>query len=464
MSETGRRSAAARAVSPTAVIAVLLPLLTIGALALVRPDVQAGTRDAPQQVRADRTDLVCPTPLGDPAVAVAADAGAAGRTTWRSPDTEPAPVDLAGTGVARLESPEVVFLRGAGDVASSLIGTRLQGEGLAASECVLPRSEYWFTGLGAGAEHASVLELSNPDDGPAVADVTVWSGSGPIDAPHVRGLIVPGGETMRLDLAEEVPRRTELAVRVVVSRGRLAATVEDELRGLGSEPDSRGWLPESAAPTTDQLLLGLVRGEGSDTVVLSNPGADEARVELRIVTDDAAFVPEGLREVRVGAGSVETVTLTQVLRDQVADGALGLQVVSTEPVAATLRSVVEDDLVHAPPVTGSAGPMTAPVPAGDAQLVLARAGGAGVAVVAAYNGKERLSQERVELREGSGGRVDLPEGTRLVRVTPGRTDVAASVVVTGDGATVVPLGELVRRALVPGVRPGLPYPQSSGER
>ena len=54
-----------------------------------------------------------------------------------------------------------------------------------------------------------------------------------------------------------------------------------------------------------------------------------------------------------------------------------------------------------------------------------------------------------------------PEGTRLVRVTPKRTDVTAAVVVGAQarrtfGTTVVPLEQLVRYALIPDVRPGLP--------
>jgi hypothetical protein len=248
----------------------------------------------------------------------------------------------------------------------------------------------------------------------------------------------------------------------VVSRGRLAATVEDEIPSIGREPGSRAWLPEAGDPATDQLLLGTATGEGSDTLVLTNPGADEARVELRVVTEDASFVPEGLREVRVGPGSVETVTLSEVLRAQVRDGALGLQLVATQPVTAALRSVVGDDLVHATRVSASDSAMTALVPPGDARLVLAQAEGAGVATVTAYDADgRRLERRRVEVTDESGGAVELPRGTALVRVASQRTAVSAAVVVTGQGATVVPLEELVRRGLVPSVRPGLLEPAQS---
>ena len=73
---------------------------------------------------------------------------------------------------------------------------------------------------------------------------------------------------------------------------------------------------------------------------------------------------------------------------------------------------------------------TALVPPGDARVVLGRAGGAGVALVTAYDADgEELLEERVALTEGSGGDLELPQDARLVRVTPRRTGVAAAVVV-----------------------------------
>ena len=79
-------------------------------------------------------------------------------------------------------------------------------------------------------------------------------------------------------------------------------------------------------------------------------------------------------------------------------------------------------------------------------------------MVAAYDDGELLGEERVELTEGSGGRVDLPGGHQPGPGHPaphGGRRVAWSC--TRDrGATVVPLRELVRYPLIPDVRPGLP--------
>ena len=457
---TGRRSAAGRALSPTGLLAVLLPLLTVGALALVRPDPPTTAVQPAEAVPVRQADLVCPAATGRGSVVATGPAGEL--------DEGSAGVDRGGRGRAttdvRLRSDAVttiegragaLFVRASGDLAAQLLAARFQPRGSAAVQCPLPRTTYWFTGVGADADPASVLELANPDSGPAVADVTVLGRQGVLDVPELRGLTVPGGRSVEVDLARAVPTTSELALRVVVSRGRLGAAVRDEVPALGTRTATRDWLPAATGPAAEQLLVGLAPGRGRDTLTLANPGDDEARVEVRVVTTDAAFVPEGLEEVAVAPGSVESVRLTSRLRDQIRDGALGVMVSSTAPVTAGLASVVEGDLSHAPVVAREDSAMTALVPPGDSSVVLAASEGTGVAVVAAYDDGRLLGEERVELAVGAGGRVELPARTSLVRVTPRRTAVAAAVVTTGAGATIVPLGDLVRTALVPGVRPGL---------
>ncbi|QBR91972.1 DUF5719 family protein [Nocardioides euryhalodurans] len=454
----GRRTAARRRFSPTALLAVLLPLLTVGALALVQPEAEVAVGQAAEEVPVVQADLVCPPALAADAELAVAPAGELDDGTAEIDDGngEPSDVELRSDAVTPLTGrDDAAFVRAQGAVAAQLLASRFQPEGLAATECPVPRPTSWFTGVGADADHASVLELANPDAGPAVADVTVLGRNGPIDVPELRGLTVQGGRTVSVDLAQAVPTRSELTIQVVVSRGRLGATMADEVPELGTREATRDWLPSTVEPVTEQLLLGLVGGEGEDTLTLANPGEDEARVEVRIVTADASFVPEGQEEIAVAPGTVETVTLTDQLRRQIPDGALGLQVTSSTPVTSGLSSVVEDDLVHAAPVVAVGAPMTALVPPGESSVRLAGAAGAGVVVVESFDDGRSLGEERLELTEGSGGAIDLPEGTSLVRITPRRTSVAASVVTTGNGATVVPVGDLVRTALVPSVRPGL---------
>ena len=203
-----------------------------------------------------------------------------------------------------------VVAEGQGDLAPGLIGARFGDRRLAAVDCPQPSPETWFTGVGAGTRHNSVLELTNPDAGPAVADVTVLARAGEVTASDLRGVTVPGNESVRLDLSKAVPRRTELALRVVVSRGRLAPTVLDELPKLGSSPLTQDWLPPQPAPARRNVLLGLPAGGGTNSLAVSNPGEDEVRASVKILTADAAFAPQGLEAIRVPPGTVQTVDLS----------------------------------------------------------------------------------------------------------------------------------------------------------
>ncbi|MGH3346709.1 MAG: DUF5719 family protein, partial [Nocardioides sp.] len=374
---TGRRSDTRRRISPTAVLAVVLPAMTVGALALVRPAEVDSPARAAEQVPPTRVDLVCPEGSEESVLAFTGGGQTEdGAILNALTGTDPTPLDLEENAVSEPDEQRPAWVRGSGPVAAELIGARYVERGLASAPCVQPRPEYWFTGVGAGAEHSSTLELTNPDPGPAVADVTVWGGTGPIDVPGLRGISLPGGETQRLDLGSEIPRRGELLLNVEVSRGRLGATLVDEIPSIGARDATAAWLPASPEPSTESLLLGLVAGddparEAIDRLVLGNPGTNEARAEVRVVTEDAVFVPEGLEEVRIDAESTETVTLSETLRAQIEDGALGLLVTASEPVTATLRSVVDGDLGHAPVATGGDAAMTALVPPGAARLVLA---------------------------------------------------------------------------------------------
>lgn len=461
MSDSGRRTADARwRPDPTALIGAVLVVVTVGALLLVQGQEPADRTAAPTTTTLTSSSLGCPSALpGGEAVAVGTARGSVdGEVTVTSRGDERA-LDVASERVATLDEARPLAVTGTGDLAPGLLAARFGGGSLAAVDCPAPTPESWFTGVGAGARHDSVLELVNPDEGPAVADVTVYGRGGPLDVSDLRGVTVGGHDSLRLQLGEVMPRRSELALRVVVSRGRLSASLLDQVPELGARPLTEDWLPGQPAPTTSATLLGLPRGPGTDVLAVANPGDSEARVQVRILTTDSSFAPEGVEEVRVPPGSVRTVTLTSVVRAAVQDGAIGIEVTASAPVTSSLRTVVADDLSHAAPVLPSGEPTTVLVPQGTASVVLADAEGVGVATVSAWTADGKaLEEQQVELKPGQGGVVDLPRGAALVRVTPRRTAVHSAVLVTGAGAgaAVVGFRELVTDALIPDVHPGLP--------
>ncbi len=460
MSETGRRSAARRrGPSPTALIALLLLPLTLAAALLVRPHDVTSEGVPPKETPLLTASLGCPTELDGGGSLQVAGSGSrtSGDVRLRTAGEERTVAvrarrvtlvdDAIGAAVASAE----------GDLAPELLAARSADRRLAATRCESPRPVTWFTGLGAGARHSSVLELVNPDEGLAVADVVVRGQGGAVDVPDLRGVTVRGHESMRLDLGEVTPRRGELSVQVVVSRGRLASSVLDRIPAIGSEPATEDWLTGQDEPTERVVLLGLVPGQGTHEIAVSNPGEDEARVTIRIITADSEFTPSGLGELRVPAGSVRSRDLTAVVRQSVRDGAIGYEVTSTEPVTASTRSVVGADLSQSVAVLPSESSMMTIVPSGrSASVVLADASRVGVVTVNAWTASGRkLEADRIEVRPGQGGVVDLPRTAALVQVTPERTAIHAAAVVTGPGAAVIPFRERVDSTLVPDVRPGL---------
>ena len=299
----------------TAVLAVVLPALTVGALALVRPADVDEPSHPPRETELNLAILTCPSSIGDGReVLVASATGRAGEVELSqsgaaSTTTVDVPADLPATadaGPARRDRPR--HGRDGARAGGLATGRRARPP----SSCRPPESDQWFTALGAAARHTSVIELVNPDPGPAVADITVIGPRGPVDAPSLRGITVPGGRSIRLDLAREIPLRGELAAHVEVSRGRLGVHATDSFDELGRGDAGVDWLP-AQQPGEDLLLLGLPSGTGTRSLVLANAGDDEARAVVRVVTEDSTFRPEGLEDVRVPPGSVTRVPLSAIL-------------------------------------------------------------------------------------------------------------------------------------------------------
>jgi hypothetical protein len=342
-------------------------------------------------------------------------------------------------------------------MAAGLVSGRFDA-GPAAVVCREPQPDQWFTGLGAAARHSSVIELVNPDPGPAVADITVIGPRGPVDAPSLRGITVPGGRALSLDLAKEIPLRGEIAAHVEVSRGRLGVYATDSFDELGRGEAGVDWLAPQL-PAEDLTLLGLPAGDGTRALVVANDGEDEVRATLRVVTKDSAFQPKGLDELRVPPETVVRVPLSAILGKAVEDGALGVSVEANHPVTATLRSFVGGDVSHAVPlpvVTEATQSLLPELgPKGRATVVLSSDAVGSAEVVARLSGGGKKVID-VDLTPGTTASVELPPKTVLVQVTPSGTGVRGALVVEDGGAAVTGLRQLVRTGLVPAVRPALP--------
>jgi hypothetical protein len=446
-------------------LAIVLPVVAVLALLLLQPDRAEPHGKPPVETPLTSASVVCPSAMrgtgsdllgvsivgADPDAKVAGDVQVGLGSSAAPLKVRTHRVSIASAGLG----PTVVT--GSGDLAPGLVAGRSQSAPLAAVDCAPPVADRWFTGVGADATHDSVLELVNPNAGQAIADITVRSPNGVLDVPALRGVAVPGSSSVQLDLGQVVPNRAELSLEVHTSRGRLAVHVVDSYDQLGDGATGQDWLPAQAEPATANLLLGLTKGAGERTLVLSNPGADEVRATITVVTPTSTFAPTGVEPVRVAPDSTEAVSLDDVLAQAGKDGAIGLLVESDAPVTTSLRQFAGADLslLTAAPVVDEAAAVV--VPAGPKRLLLAGADAAGGATVTSYSARGKpVDQQEVPLGPDAGADLTLPDDAVLVTVTPQGTSVRAAVLLGGTGTAVVPLRELVLTSLVPDVRPGVP--------
>ncbi|GAA1131845.1 DUF5719 family protein [Nocardioides aquiterrae] len=464
-SAPGGRRATSR-LNVTTILALVLPVACAVALLLVRPADGPAATAAPTLTALTRSTVVCPSGTGGArVVGVTSAADRVDGSVRVGLGKDRKEVRIASGETTSVDAgPDPVAVYGEDETAPGLVATRFGADGkAAAASCLPPAPHAWFTGVGAGAGHTSVLELTNPDSGTAVADVVVYGRRGVVDAPRLRGISVTGGSSVQLDLSSIVPRRDELSLEVVSARGRIGATVLDRYDPLGRGAPTSDWLPAQSEPATTNLLMGLPSGADARRVLaVANSGPDEVRATVQVVSEQSVFTPKGVPDLRVPPQSTAKLNLSGPLAKIVAKGGVtGLLVTANQPVTASLRSYAGGDLARTVPGPALDGAATVLLPPGakgaDRTLLLAGAAGAGtVAVVARTAAGEELASEKVDVSADRGFTVDLPARTELVTVTPTGTTVQGAVLLADEGATILPLTMPAMNGLVPSVRPGLP--------
>lgn len=455
--------------APALVVGLAAVLVTGGALALQdtppAPDEVAAAE--PSSVPLTKADLACPAGVsgGSPLVLArvpgsGGGAGSEGKVVTRPVGgKQTTPVKLRPDRAVTSDVEGPVIVAGSGSAAPGLFGGRFgDTEAPSGVACATPAGERWFVGAGAGGLHESSLRLVNPDGGPAVADLTIWSTTGELQQVESRGLTIPPGKASEIDLAELVPQREELAVQLTVARGRVAASMQDTYEPEGAEASS-DWLPGTAEPATSQVIPGLPRTADESTLVLVNPGDDAGRVSLEVRGAESEFAPSGVEEIQVPAGRVVVTELTEQLKQAVAQEDASLSLSSTVPVAATLRTVTNQDLAHLPAVAPVEGASSTPVgPTGEQKLVLSATSQAGTARARflAEGAKGEVASEQVRIRPGTTSTLEVPDGTRAVVVESSVSHLGTVRSVVEGGIVAMPLRELLTERLIPDVRSSWP--------
>lgn len=321
---------------------------------------------------------------------------------------------------------------------------------LAVAGCPQPRADWWFAGAGAGAGHRSVVYLANVDAGPAVVDLRVHGPEGVVDSGGAgRDLVVPPGGTLRVPLVDLAPKLDDVTVEVAADRGRVVASVLD--RVAGRDRDVREWLSPAQAGT-DLTVAALPSGVDRPRLSVTNTSADQALVEVRVVTERGSFVPLGSGTLSVDPGAVVTLDLAGVLTE-----AAAVRVTSESDLVAALSGRRDGDTG----VAASALPLTGPavaLPVGRrSDLWLTAGDGAAEVTFEAYGGSRgetRREAEEVRVPAGVSRTWRVPRWAEFVVVTPrGASRVDAALLSSGGGLAVSRLLPLPYETVRPVVQP-----------
>jgi len=336
----------------TDLAAALVVVLALGLVLLTEVVPRSEPPSAPvaRSVPVESTTLVCP-PAQDAETAAAT---AVAPRVPNAPNLPRSPVRIGTDGgpLARLDDrgtawsgsgPRVargVRVSAEGALAGGLsaaVAASFDGpnrRGLAAGSCHPPGPHWWFVGTASTPERSSVLNLTNPTTGVAVADLSFYGPDGPLESAAEQGLAIAPGQSTSLRLSELVPGAESVSVEVTARQGQVAASLEETTTDV-LDPAGVETVPAAAEPRRTVAMTGVPGGPGERTLSVVNPGASTAVVRVEVLGARGAFTPSGLEDVTVPAG---TTVETQVPRGVVDAAPAGIRLTAEQPVTASLRT------------------------------------------------------------------------------------------------------------------------------
>ncbi|WP_084124208.1 DUF5719 family protein [Demequina sp. NBRC 110054] len=202
--------------------------------------------------------------------------------------------------------------------------------GYAALACATPATTQWLVGGSTALGSSARLVLVNPTQSNVEATVTLYSGSGRIDAQHVVAVGAGGVEDVLLEAIQDGIEAT--AVRVDATGAGIVAAIQDSaLDGL--QPAGTDWIA-SVTELGTSLVVPLVGARGLDSsAVLRLVAPEGGTVSLSLANADGEVAWSGVAEVELEPGVVTEVTVPDT-----AGGSVAIE--SDSPVAAAAEITV----------------------------------------------------------------------------------------------------------------------------
>jgi hypothetical protein len=341
------------------------------------------------------------------------------------------PAALEATGI------HSVVVQAAGPLAAGLQAWQLASarsgddKGLAVGRCLSPANQWWFVGTGTTFGHVGKLVLTNADPGTCSLNLSLFGAKGRLSAVGLRGISLAPLSTKVVNLAQFAPQEGHLAVSVTTTQGRVYAAVKDRWTS-GVTPTGVDW-PAASAPSTDLVVPAILKGAGTNLLVVANPGGSQALVSVELLGKNGRFVPKGLAPLQLDPGQVVSRDLTKLAgRD-----AVSVHLHSDHPVLGAVETGLRGP-DHDSSVLGGvvplAGTATVPLPdSGELHVLLASPAGQGASATVSVMTTEgtRLVDSDISLDGGTTAQWEIPQLTKRQRAR------AAYLVINPTGSVVV---------------------------
>lgn len=441
-----------RGLDPLVVVSAVLVLLTGGFAALTVAHPGAGRVQSPRNVTFAAALRGCPATGSNTSIRVGSlGSGTAGILTRQgaAPAKQVGVVRPSQTTDIPAGPQQTVAVTGpaAAGIAVGAFGTKP----LAGTRCLEPTADYWFTGLGAASTHDSIIQIQNPADTPAEVLITRYS-SRTAAPPVLDDRVLAPHSSLSIDLFKDSPQYGVFAIDAAVVQGQASVTVMDQVQIPGQSALS-DWLVPQDRPINTVTLLGVPQA-ARQTLTVANPSGAQITATVRLITKTSTFAPPRFGGITVPGTGVATADLSSILAG--AKDVVGIEVDAPAPITASLASIVGNDLA----ITGADPLLTAEggtvVPDGTKTVVIGAASVTGSVNVIARDASGHVIFKRAVAVTTSGAvSVSLPGNTSLVQLQTNKIGLRAAVLVSGNGAVVVPIGRVIRVSSVPYVRPGV---------
>lgn len=349
------------------------------------------------------------------------------------------PVEVVGEGVMATAGSAAVLSSAATGVDA----------GLMAAPCLAPGSTHWFSGVAARNADRTELILTNTDDAQAEVDLRFYGEQGRIVVPGGTGLVVEARSSRTVALNSLIKTKFPLSLAVQASQGRVTA-VAKRTRNDDLKPTGADWQLPSSAPAATVVIPGVPEGEGGRALVVTNPNASRANVQVQVLGPQGPFAPAGAETLELAPESSAMVDLAPgLLGDSGAVKLISDQPVTGSVISTSRRSGAQEDLAvqsAAAPLVRTGVSAVATTGAGSSELILSSSGTEDTPVSFEVISNAGVSLRTEDVLLGPDGTAtrrleSLEAGYVVVRVPDGSA-VVGTVVLTQPSGNIAGLATL----------------------